>query len=1520
MAFLRLSLLGAPHIERDGQHLHFERRHALALGIYLAVSGISHSRDALSTLFWPQADPSAGRANLRRTLHILGRTVGHDFVEMENGHVRLHQDGNLWIDLSEFRRLVARCHQHGHPAHEVCNDCLPLLTQAVDLYRDDFLAGFTLPDSPDFDHWQFFQGEQLRAEMAFVLDLLQRGYTEQGHYTQAIVYAQRHLALDPLNEPTHRRLMQLYADTEQIGAAQRQYELCSRLLQAELAVAPSPETTALHQKIQSRRVSPNISARSLIPTTIPVQDDIRLISVVSVGLATHLNQAGLELAGRIESMLTLTTLVENAARSLGGRIEYGVGEDILAIFGHDHIHEDDAERAVRTALTIRQAAQDQRLGVQIGINTGMAYCRGQSGATGKSIIMGPVVNLAARLRDCAADGQILVGRQTYLPTRGLCDHLPTAVILPGVAGQTVYAVTRLRARTEKTRGVEGIHSELVGRRAEMARLHAAWRQLQSGSGSVVTLAGAAGVGKSRLMAELKKLVWAAPPTHSSIAGSGNSSPLWLEGRGLEHAMQTSYWLFVDLLRGYFGDHEADNGTAISQRVIATLHDLEQRGYLAWTEADEIGPLLGRLLALHFGNKWDQHLHSINADQVRQRMRLALQRLLAALARSRPLLLVLEDLHWADPLSLELITTLVESVPTLPLMLICLYRPEQAQAEESVAATARRACPERHIDLYLHELTPVESQQLVASLLATEQLPENLRQLMLDKSQGNPFFLEEWVRALMDAGVLYQEDGLWQAGDSIHGLAVPESVQSVILSRVDRLGTIPRQALQMAAVLGRIFRLRVLDAMTGSHPELAAALNHLQRQRFIYVERSQPDIEYSFHHVLAQNAIYQDLPKPRRVALHRDAGQALERIYGDHLDPYIEDLARHYDQSDLTDKAISYLLRAGQKAQQSTLNREALTYFKRALARIEMLTPDQPDPQQQLKAVRGMGEAYAGLGDLSQGEPYLRRAIEQAKVMDLPPAEQARLYIPLCHLLRWSGRFEDLFHLSRTGLALLGDDDESAEAVVLVAFVAVAAYLTGRRHQYRQLIGQVIPVLRHLPFGQHLFSAYGMASWWYRDAKQVDEAILWVETLAAEARQRNDLWTLGYLRSWPGYWLQEAVGDLDTILNNFQEALAIAEQIGDQVLRGYVLTFLGLVHWAIGNMDLAERMQREALAIHEQGKALHMQVLNRKGLGLIYLSHGDWTRAMETFERGWDDAKRIHYRVHGVRMTLLGLARAYLMQGRRQEAIPLYCKVAVEDEADADGQIWMACALAGLAEAIEDPFRLREVYRSIQATRSPADPLPLVQWWQEPCTPDTRYTEIDMPAFPATLESASNWRWCDPFGDCRWSVDEDGLTIYASNFFRDLWFNNQSAPRFLYKVEGDFAVQTICTPVTTDRPAMGGIVLWHDGANYLRLAWGAQGAEEITLLGCLDNRDLYLGRGHLPGAVAVHLRMEREDSNVRALCSVDDRTWFRIAAVPFPAEGALQVGPFVTGTQYSWLHPGITQRGTAMRFSSFQICH
>ena len=1533
MALLRMHLLGAPHIERGEQPLHFVRRRALALGVYLAVTGVAHSRDALTTLLWPEAGQSEGRANLRRILHALGRTVGEDFVVAEDDRVRLHHNGNLWLDLEQFRGLVAACHRHGHSVDVVCPDCLPLLTEAADLYRDDFLAGFSLPDSPNFDRWQFFQAEQARAEMALVLDLLTRSYISQGHYIQAMVYAQRRLAFDPLYEPAHRQLMQLYAWTEQPAAAQRQYALCTRLLAQELGVPPAEETEELYRAICDRRLA--LPARAAYTPAVPTaaEDDIRILTVVSAGLVT--DEEAADVATRGDQVQRLFRVVAQIAQRYGGHVERVVGDDILALFGRDRVHEDDAERGVRVALEVLQQMAQNALSVRIGVNTGMAYCRreGQADVT----VMGGVVNLAARLRNRAPQGKVLVGRNTYLATRGLCDYAPITLHLPGAtAGVLAYQVVRQHPHAAKTRGIEGLSAELVGRDPEMACLQAALAKTLAGEGQVVAISGEAGVGKSRLVAELKQMARAQAaagelPAYPSLV---HDSPfLWLEGRGVEHAMGSAYWLFGDMLRGHFAESDRDgNDPAILARhVAAVLNGLATAGHLTVEEVEEIGPLLGWLLSLHFGAAWDARLKGVDADRVRQRAFAAMRRYLVALAQRQPLVLVFEDLHWADALSLALVAALLDDLPGNALLLLCVYRPETGQAEGGLAALARRKRAARLTELALTELSPAHSRQMIASLLAIEQLPPAIREEILDKAQGNPLFLEEIVRYLVDAGVIYRAGNAWTGRFEAATVTTPESVQSLVLSRVDRLDAAQRLVLRAASVFGRLFRPAVLARLIPKDAGLDAGLADLRAQGFVYLERAQPEAEYSFRHVLVRDAIYQDLPRNWRVDLHRQAGQALEAHYAAELQPYVEELAHHYELGDDVVKAVEFLLRAGQKAQAAYLNEEALTYYRRSLAQAEAL-PGKDGSTWRLAALRGLGEVYATQGNLAEAEPPLRQAMALARQLELPAAEQARLYFPLCHLLRWLGRFEELFRFGQEGLALLeaGDRGElspkefprqgaaaSAEAVMLTTFLAAATYHMGRRRQYRSLTGPVIDALRRLGYGQQLIVAYGIAAFWYRDAKQVAEARSWIRSLKAEARRRNDLWTLGYLLVTPGYWLPEAAGDLDAILANFEEVLAIAETIGDEIMRGYVLTFWGLVQALTGKLAQAEVMLTEALAINERRGALHFRILDRKGIGFVRLCLGDWAGTVAVLERGLAEAAQIRLRIHGVQMSRLTLAYAYRMQGRHAEAAALYRMVAVEDEADGDGQSWIAFALAGLEQTLDDPDAFHVACREIAAARPAGDPLPLAQWRLQPAEPDTKFTTHG-PAEPEMPDLTKGWSWCDLYGDCSYSAGDDSIVIYASRYYRDLWFNNVSAPRCMRAVSGDFALETLCDVALPDRPAMGGLVVWKDAENFLRLAWGAHGPHTLDLMGALGNRDLYLGRGYLPSVGQMYLRLERTGATVRGLCSADGREWFSVGQVAFQADDPLEAGLFATGMIQCWAYPSAYPDGTAVRFRSIRI--
>ncbi len=251
-----LFLFGAPRLERHGKPVPLDTRKALALVAYLAVTRASHSRDALATLLWGDYPQHRARAALRRTLSVLNRALGSEQLQVDRENIGLGPDAALWVDIQEFSEHLAETRKHRHPASEICPHCITPLTQAVALYRDDFMAGFALRDSPSFDEWQFFQNESLRRDLANALEKLTRYHKARSEFEPATTYARRWLALDPLHEPAHRELMLLYAWTGQRAAALRQYQQCSSILKQELGVAPLEETTRLYQEIKEQRLMP----------------------------------------------------------------------------------------------------------------------------------------------------------------------------------------------------------------------------------------------------------------------------------------------------------------------------------------------------------------------------------------------------------------------------------------------------------------------------------------------------------------------------------------------------------------------------------------------------------------------------------------------------------------------------------------------------------------------------------------------------------------------------------------------------------------------------------------------------------------------------------------------------------------------------------------------------------------------------------------------------------------------------------------------------------------------------------------------------------------------------------------------------------------------------------------------------------------------------------------------------------------------------------------------------------------
>jgi DNA-binding SARP family transcriptional activator len=915
---LELHLLGPPRVELEGLPLEIKRRKALALLIYLAVNGDRQRRDSLATMLWPESSQQSARKALRRDLSELNLALGGNWLNTDRESVGLR--AGFGLDVAQFQQYLV---------DETVD--LQTLIAAADLYQDDFLTGFTLPDCPEFDEWQFFQGESLRQALASVLERLAVILSDQADYETAIPYARRWLALDPLHEPAQRQLMQLYAQAGQQAAALRQYDLCRQTLEDELGISPTPETTVLYEQIRDRKVGPAEPAAMPGPTeersAQAVAGELRAVTVLSVRVSGAIDaEAVMELANR------LLMITEEVLSRYEAQIDRLLGEEMLAVFGAPQAHEDDRERALWAALEIQSEAQKQGLRARIGINTGDVYV-GRTGPERYQVgtVIGPVVNLASRLGDASEPGEIIVGPDTYRLTAPLFDFQVADPIKMGDIAEPLSVYRLLGAKTGhgKMRGIVGLESPLVGRETEFGALLEALQRLQAGPGGIVTLVGEAGVGKSRLVAELQRQSLVKTPDGPQVPTSSRrgSSVQWVEGRCLSFGASIAYLLWLDVLWGLLGVTGEDPPLAVRDAL------RERVEMLCADCVDDVFPFLARLMSLPLAEEVEAVLRGLGNKGLKVGTFRAAGILIERAARQQgPLVVVCEDLHWADPTSLELLEQLLPLTDRAPVLFICLFRPETEHGCWHIKETAARQYRHRHTDLWLETLSDVESTRLLNNLLQLEELPPGLVERILDRAEGNPFYVEEIIRSLIDnEDIVWDEvTGRLQVRGTVPELAIPDTVRGVLMARIDRLQGGPKRVLQLASVIGRVFSYRVLEAIVQKERELSSHLSTLQREEMIRERTRIPELVYIFKHQLTQEAAYRTLLKKERRVFHRRVAEVLERLYLERIEEQVELLAHHWEQAEEPEKATEYLVRAGKKAAGRYANTEALTYFQRAL--------------------------------------------------------------------------------------------------------------------------------------------------------------------------------------------------------------------------------------------------------------------------------------------------------------------------------------------------------------------------------------------------------------------------------------------------------------------------------------------------------------------------------------------------------------------------------------------------------------
>jgi len=635
-------------------------------------------------------------------------------------------------------------------------------------------------------------------------------------------------------------------------------------------------------------------------------------------------------------------------RRYGGTAPQFTGDGFMALFGAPLTHEDHVRRALLAALAVQRALDEgetadparAELMVRIGVHTGpVVFGPVADNLSMDYTVIGDTANVAARLQEAAEPGTILVSDDTRLFAEGFARFEPVGPLI--LKGKTepipAYRLLGVSHRRSGLREAPSPRTSVfVNRESEIAILNNFLRQVENGHGQAVGLVGEPGIGKSRLLAEF----------HRQVA---DGRATWVEGRCLSYGTAIPYLLALDLLRSNCGILEADTPEVVADKVRAGLRQVGM-------DADEDGPVLLHLLEVRDA---DGSPMLSNPEAVKSKAFETLRQLAVKGSQWRPLILVLEDLHWVDKISEEFLGFLAENLRDARVLLLATYRPgyRPPWIDKSYAGQTP-----------LQPLSREDSIQMVRSVFRAEHLIDLVTQEIVAKADGNPFFLEQLA---LHAG---------EARDLRTDLMVPNTIHDVVMARIDRLPDETKRLLQTAAVIGREFPLRLLNAVWNGPRSAGDHLRELIRLEFVYERVETRGSVYVFRHALTQETAYGSLLVRHRRVYHGNVGHALEELYSGRGDEVAELLALHFGRSNEAEKSIDYAILAGEKSQRRWANSEAVTYFNDALHRLDLLPNAEANRLRRIDAVIKQAEVKFALGqhaDHIQALDQIRPLLEQS---------------------------------------------------------------------------------------------------------------------------------------------------------------------------------------------------------------------------------------------------------------------------------------------------------------------------------------------------------------------------------------------------------------------------------------------------------------------------------------------------------------------------------------------------------------
>jgi class 3 adenylate cyclase/predicted ATPase len=883
---------------------------------------------------------------------------------------------------------------------------------------------------------------------------------------------------------------------------------------------------------------------------------------------------------------------------------YDHGDKLMALFGAPVAHEDDAERAVRTALDMQRALEETCAWVQqrIGVSTGMVFAGHVGGAMRREYtVMGDEVNLAARLMSAAQDGEVLLAGYVQRKVRAFFEVADRGEVqLKGKSKPVpTFNIVGRRAQPEPVRGIRGLRSTLVGRAAEQAALRRLVADLFTGRGGILSLVGEAGLGKSRMVSEMRASV------------TDEIALTWVEGRCLSYTQHVSYSAFTDVIHAFLRIVDTDNEFDIREKLRHYITYLFPEGHA------DVLPYLAHFLNLPLSEPEAERVTYLSGEALQRQMLRAITALIERVALEQPLVIVFDDLHWADSASLLLLERCLTLTDRVPLLIAMLYRPVRDHGCYDLGHLAARDYPHRYVEIVLKplDLQAGQDQELVCNLLALEKLPPALAQLV-SRAEGNPFYIEEIIRSLIDQGIVVPQDGGWRLEREIDLRTVPDSLQGLIMARIDQLLEEARRTLQLAAVVGRSFThdlLAWLSSAAALMAHLDGSLAALQRTELIRERARLPELEYIFKHVMVRDVAYESLLLRDRRTYHSLIGRHLEEIYtGQKLEEVYELLAHHYSLSDDHAKALAYLVKSGDKARAAYANPEAIAFYRRA----GTLADELGQIETQSIIAEGLGDVLFHVGESVEALECYERALTCCA----DAKRQADLHRRMAVVYEKRGDYEHALAKCAQGMAMLRADAQTSVEMGRLLITRSRIYDQQGQSEAALAEGEKsLVILDGTTHYREIAQAHNVLGLGFRSnqpakaIQHLEQALVILERIGDEyeaARIYNNLAILYYQT------------DLARSTSYFTKTLKTMQRLGNVGEEAVAYMNLGVVQYAQGNYEKAVDYYQHSLHMHKQlGHNLRIADCHIN-LGETYRAQGDLNQAIAHLEQGLRIAQEV----------------------------------------------------------------------------------------------------------------------------------------------------------------------------------------------------------------------------------------------------------------------------------------------------------